>query len=463
MLNARRKELLIEKLYPLLAPEQANLLQRIDVKSDPIAKITSLNLVKESLLYEILSDIIQYPYRQLEKENLSTAFSKELYLKHNFVVLKGNDVIMADPLDLALKNFIQEKIKIKKIYLSSVANIRHFLNQDIDTPDLLHNILTKATLRDASDIHFRCEDKTVHVCFRLHGILRKVDILSFSEWGKALIRLKVKSQLDISETRRPQSGRLNLSENIELRISTHPTIYGENAVIRILKKNKTAQNINQLGFEDFQVDMMREMIRKNHGLILICGPTGSGKTTTLYSLFHEINNGKKSIMTLEEPVEYKMEGITQTEIIHDDIMSYAQGIKSMLRQDPDVIFIGEIRDEITAKMCFRAAMTGHLVIATLHTSSIENSIYRLKDLGVTEEFLNVGLCGVIAQRLIRTVCKKCHAKGCKTCYFEGLYERQAIGETRLWSEKFESYKKIKDIFALKIKQGITLPKEEFEL
>jgi len=172
-------------------------------------------------------------------------------------------------------------------------------------------------------------------------------------------------------------------------------------------------------------------------------------------------------MTLEEPVEYKMTGIAQTEIVHDDIMSYADGIKSMLRQDPDVMFIGEIRDENTAKMAFRAAMTGHLVVATLHTFNIESAIYRLLDLGVTREFMNVGLCGVIAQRLIRVVCEECHGAGCDTCYFDGLHKRQAIGEVLLWDKHLDEGNlpivSFQSLFEMKLKAGATLKKEKFEL
>jgi len=464
MLNERCKELLIQKLEPYLEIEKVGLLRRVDLRSDPVSKIISLNVVKENLLYTVLSEVIDYPYYFLDKEAISESFTKEFYLKHRCVLLKKNDLIMADPLDLMLKNDILEKAKVKKIYLGAYNNIKAFLNQSTDTPDVLHNILMQAIQNKASDIHFRLEDKTVHIYFRLHGILRKQKILDALEWQKLVIRLKIKSQLDISETRRPQSGRLNFSDDIELRISTHPTIYGENIVIRVLEKNKNAQNIEKLGFEEYQIDMLRQMIQKNQGLILICGPTGSGKTTTLYSMLNEINDGRKSIMTFEEPVEYKMPGVTQTEIIHDDVMGYAQGIKSMLRQDPDVIFIGEIRDENTAKMSFRAAMTGHLVIATLHTSTIANSMFRLKDLGVAQDFLNAGLCGIIAQRLIRKICQTCSGKGCKICCFEGLFERQAIGEMTIFNhEKALTHTKIEDIFKLKVKENVTLSKEQFEL
>ena len=466
MLNKRCTEILIQKLQSYIEPEQIGLLKRIDLRQDPVSKIVALNVIKEDLFYKVLSEIINYPYHHLDKEEVSSFFDKTVYLNNKFVVLNNNDVIMADPLDLRIKHLIQQKINIQTIYLGSYNNIKDFLNQDTDTPDLLHNILNQAVLKKASDIHFRSEENTTHVYFRIYGVLRRVQILSLAEWNKTLVRLKVKSHLDISETRRPQSGRLKLSDHVELRISTHPTIYGENVVVRILEKNKNVQNIEQLGFEEFQIAMMRQMIQKNNGLILICGPTGSGKTTTLYSMFHEINDGKKNIMTLEEPVEYKMLGVTQTEIIHNDIMSYAQGIKSMLRQDPDVIFIGEIRDEDTAQMCFRASMTGHLVIATLHTSSIESSVHRLQDLGVTEEFLHTGLCGVIVQRLIRTLCETCAGAGCEHCYFDGLHKRQAIGETVLWSKdilKTKHYKTIQDIFELKVQQNVTLNKERFEL
>jgi type II secretory ATPase GspE/PulE/Tfp pilus assembly ATPase PilB-like protein len=468
MLNERLRQTLLRDLQPYLDLEQQKLVERIDFRFDGLTRLFNLNIIKEEILYALLSNIMGYPYRILGQEKISPFFNTNFYKKHRAVVLDNKDVIMADPWDLRTQDKISQVIEVRNIFLGSLSNIQKFIEQESIDDDILNTILKEAVAQHASDIHFDVEEHLVQIRFRLQGVLRKVNILTLGEWQKVLVRLKIKSSLDISETRRPQSGRLSLFDDVDLRISTHPTIYGENVVIRVLVKNQTVHNIENLGFEPFQIDMMRQMIKRNFGLILICGPTGSGKTTTLYSLLSEMQKGRKSIMTLEEPVEYKVPGIAQTEIIHDDIMSYAEGIKSMLRQDLDVMFIGEIRDEETAKMAFRAAFTGHLVLATLHTFDIKSTVYRLLDLGVTKEFMNIGLSGIIAQRLIRCVCDICEGKGCSRCYFEGLYKRQAIGEMVLWSKDLldqESYDfvTLREIFNKKVEEKSTFKQELFEL
>lgn len=420
--------------------DQIDFLDRLKIREDFITKIINLRIIPEDILYQVLADVIGYPYKVLKDERILQDFSSNFYLKTQSVVIsqrRKNFLVMADPLDLVTKSYIKQNIKIDNIFLGSPSNLVEFIQtkcstvSSIESFDVLLDILLAAVLKDASDIHFQVEESFVTVKFRVQGILRKHVTLTLSEWTKILVRLKIKGNLDIAESRRPQGGSFyeNLSGKlIDFRISTHPVIYGENVVLRILEKNKVVKSIETLGFEPDQITTMKKFIRSNFGLIVICGPTGSGKTTTLYSLFTEINNGERNVMTLEEPVEYKISGVRQSEIIHDDIMSYADGIKSMLRQDPDVIFIGEIRDENTAKMAIRASITGHLVIATLHTFDAVSVIYRLLDLGISEKFLSVSLLGVVSQRLIRFTCENCSGKGCKQCYGDGLFKRNAIGE-----------------------------------
>lgn len=460
MLNERLRHTLLQNLTPYLDLEQQKLIERVDFRYDGLTRLFSLNIVKEEILYTLLADLTGYPYRVLAQEKLSQMFAPDFYRQNRVVVLDNGDVIMADPWDLGARENIEKNMNIHQIFLGSWGDMKKFIEHEVVDDDILNSILKDAVVQHASDIHFDVEATLVKIRFRLQGILRKVNILTLGEWQKILVRLKIKSLLDISETRRPQSGRLALFDDVDLRISTHPTIHGENVVIRVLVKNQHVHNIEVLGFENFQIEMMRQMIKRDFGLILICGPTGSGKTTTLYSLLSELQKGRRSIMTLEEPVEYKVQGIAQTEIIHEDIMSYSQGIKSMLRQDLDVMFIGEIRDEETAKMAFRAAFTGHLVLATLHTFNIESTIYRLMDLGISREFMNAGLSGIIAQKLIRCVCDACQGKGCPRCYFEGLYKRQAVGETLVWSQDSLSQKPLsivtmEEIFNQKVRDNIT--------
>jgi type II secretory ATPase GspE/PulE/Tfp pilus assembly ATPase PilB-like protein len=263
-------------------------------------------------------------------------------------------------------------------------------------------IISEAIRRNASDIHITPFDKTFTIMFRIDGLLECIKTISIDEFEKLTISLKVSARLDISETRRPQSGHFQLNST-DFRISTHPTSCGENIVIRVLNKDKSLIAIENLGFSSEQVMFLKEISFRQHGMIIFCGPTGSGKTTSIYSLLETMNKTTRNIMTLEDPVEYKIQNVRQTEIKHG-VMNFADGIKSILRQDPDVILIGEIRDKETAKMAIRASMTGHLVLTTIHANDSFGAIARFKEFEIFPSLIAENVIAIVAQRLVKKKC-----------------------------------------------------------
>jgi len=322
---------------------------------------------------------------------------------------------------------------------------------------LVNALLADAVQRDASDIHFEPEEAFLRIRYRIDGVLRQVRSLHKSYWPAMVVRLKVISGMNIAESRAPQDGRLSLSligRQIDFRVASQPTTYGENVVMRVLDRRKGIVPLDSLGLSESNLHAVKLMLSKPEGVILVTGPTGSGKTTTLYSILNHINTEAINIMTMEDPVEYPMPMIRQTSINESAKLGFAEGIRSMMRQDPDVILVGEIRDHVTAEMGFRASMTGHQVFSTLHTNSAVGSIPRLQDLGVLPDILSSNLIGIVAQRLVRRLCSKCkqpqevgeierkllgldeavqnltiyQAVGCPTCEFVGYKGRTAIVE-----------------------------------
>ena len=294
---------------------------------------------------------------------------------------------------------------------------------------LLEDILSKGIRANASDIHIQPEQDRLLIKHRIDGILSVHTTLSTDLYASLLSSLKVVAHLDVGEHRKPQHGRYLhpfAGRVVDVRMSTHPTLYGENIVMRILDKRHGLKSINELGFSKKMCADLCHMIKRPSGMIIFTGPTGSGKTTTLYALLKELDHPSLNIMTLEDPVEYHIFGIRQTEVTKN--MNYAAGIRSLLRQDPDVILVGEIRDEETAAMALRASMTGHLVLTTLHTPDIFTLPARLRDLGVPMDVLAANLLCVVGQRLVRTYCTSCKGKGCKACDESGYKGRITVGE-----------------------------------
>ena len=290
---------------------------------------------------------------------------------------------------------------------------------------LIDAILTDAVKRDASDIHFEPEANFLRIRYRIDGMLRQIRALHKSYWPAMTVRIKVLSGMNIAEMRAPQDGRIGLTvsgRQVDFRVACQPTIHGENIVLRLLDRQKGIVPLENLGLAEEHLFRLKLMIARPEGIILVTGPTGSGKTTTLYSVLNHINSEGIHIMTLEDPVEYPMALVRQTSVAETAKLDFANGIRSMMRQDPDVILVGEIRDADTADMAFRAAMTGHQVYSTLHTNSAVGTIPRLLDIGVLPDIMAGNIIGIVAQRLIRRLCDHC-----KTPYHAETHEMQLVG------------------------------------
>ena len=321
---------------------------------------------------------------------------------------------------------------------------------------LIAALLADAVERGASDIHFEPEQNFLRIRYRIDGVLRQIRSLHKTYWPAMAVRIKVMAKMNIAETRAPQDGRISLTltgRQVDFRVASQATTHGENVVLRILDRQKGIVPLDGLGLEASQLALLKKMIARPEGIILVTGPTGSGKTTTLYSVLNHINNDGLNIMTLEDPVEYPMTLIRQTSVNEAAKMDFGNGIRSLMRQDPDVILVGEIRDEDTATMAFRAAMTGHQVYSTLHTNSAVGAIPRLLDIGIVPDIIAGNVIGIVAQRLIRRLCKHCkqpyeanatecrllalpadrpqtlyRAVGCDHCDYQGYKGRIAIME-----------------------------------
>ena len=321
---------------------------------------------------------------------------------------------------------------------------------------LVGALLMDAVKRGASDIHFEPEFAFLRIRYRIDGVLQQIRSLHKSYWPGIAVRLKVVSGMDIAETRAPQDGRLNMNlcgRPIDFRVSTHPTINGENIVLRVLDREKSIIPLERMGLRTSTLDQLKLMMTRPEGILVVTGPTGSGKTTTLYSLLSHKNTEDVNIMTLEDPVEYPVALMRQTSVAEVNKVDFANGIRSIMRQDPDIILVGEIRDADTATMAFRAAMTGHQVFTTLHTNSALGAFPRLTDIGISPDIMAGNIIGVVAQRLVRVLCPHCKEsgkpsdderkilgvkrneaiqiykhKGCKRCNQTGYRGRMAIIE-----------------------------------
>ncbi|WP_035819692.1 GspE/PulE family protein [Janthinobacterium sp. RA13] len=322
---------------------------------------------------------------------------------------------------------------------------------------LIDALLADAVQNGASDIHFEPEQSFLRIRYRIDGILRQIRSLHKSYWPAMAVRLKVMSNMNIAEARAPQDGRISIKfsgRQIDFRASAQPTTHGENVVLRVLDRQKGIVPLDSLGLAEAELNLLKLMIARPDGVILVTGPTGSGKTTTLYSILNHINTESVNIMTLEDPVEYPMNMIRQTSVNESVKLGFADGIRSMMRQDPDIILVGEIRDRETAEMAFAAAMTGHQVYSTLHTSSAIGSVARLLDIGILPDIMAGNIIGIVAQRLVRRLCPHCketviadaierrllglapdeapvsicRAAGCERCAHQGYKGRLAIME-----------------------------------
>lgn len=326
---------------------------------------------------------------------------------------------------------------------------------------LVNVMVMQAAKERASDIHLEPEEEEVRVRYRVDGVLNESGILPKKLQSAVISRIKVLSHMDIAETRKPQDGRIRLkmeNRDLDIRVSTFPTVYGENVVMRLLDKNSVLLGLKELGFMASDLKEFGRLIQRPNGIILVTGPTGSGKTTTLYAALTTISSVEKNIITIEDPVEYELSLIRQTQVNIKAGIAFANGLRNILRQDPDVIMVGEIRDKETADIAIQAALTGHLVFSTLHTNDATSAVTRLIDMGVEPFLISSSLIGVIAQRLVRTICERCReryvpdketleylaldgkteffrGKGCPKCKGTGLRGRTGIFELFLINEE----------------------------
>ncbi len=306
---------------------------------------------------------------------------------------------------------------------------------------MLNALLTQAARDGASDIHIEPYERHSSVRFRVDGTLREVVKPNRALHAALISRLKIMAELDISEKRMPQDGRISLrigTRAVDVRVSTLPSAHGERAVLRLLDKSESKLNLEAVGMQGEVLAQLQKLIAQPHGIILVTGPTGSGKTTTLYAALSRLDAAGSNIMTVEDPIEYELSGIGQTQVNAKIDLTFAKALRAILRQDPDVIMIGEIRDFETAQIAIQASLTGHLVLATLHTNDAASSVTRLTDMGIEPFLLSSSLLGVLAQRLVRKLCVHCklvdsenttyHPVGCSHCGHTGYLGRTGVFE-----------------------------------
>lgn len=407
----------------------------------------------------------------LEENALATLIPEKLARKYNVfpVEMKDNklvveieneniyalqDLKLATGMNITLKKQGIDIIK-KKVDKYYSKNIK--LDEDY-ARNLFGRILEKSVAENASDIHIEPFKDYLIIRIRVDGELKEVSRFLIDLYPSLSTVIKLKASMDITEKRLPQDGRVDLKigDNIiDIRVSSIPTVYGEKIVLRILNRDSFLKSKEELGFSTEAVDIIKRVINKRSGILLVTGPTGSGKTTTVYSILKDLKNISKNIMSIEDPVEYKMEGINQIQVNSKIGLTFEAGLRSILRQDPDIIMIGEIRDVETAKIAVRAAITGHLVISTMHTNDAVSSIARLVDMQIPTYLINSSLIGVISQRLVRKVCNHCSHDiiikddldgevntkvpvGCPKCNDKGYFGRTAIYEILEYNDEIKS-------------------------
>ena len=355
-----------------------------------------------------------------------------------------------------LADGIEQEMDLSRL-LEDFRQVEDLLESEDDAPiiRMINAVLTEALREGASDIHFEPFESRSVVRFRLDGVLRDVVEPHRALHGAIVSRIKIMASLDIAEKRLPQDGRISLrlaGRQVDVRVSTLPTGFGERVVLRLLDKQAGRLDLARLGMSDEVLAKVSNTIRSPHGIFLVTGPTGSGKTTTLYAALSQLRNGKNNIITVEDPIEYELDGIGQIQVNAKIDLSFARALRSILRQDPDIVMIGEIRDLETAQIAVQASLTGHLVLATLHTNDAPSAVTRLIDMGVEPYLLSSSLIGVLAQRLVRCLCPRCresrpasdleraeigempadaalaHAVGCEHCRHTGYRGRTGIYE-----------------------------------
>lgn len=415
--------------------------------------LKELGLITGKDIVEVLEFQLGIPQVDLDKytveQEVTNIISEEFARKHSVIPIKRVDnvltVAMSDPLNIILINDLEimtgllvqpmiatdDNIKsaVDKYYSKRVAEkaveeftkefniteeqIDESLLKEINNAPvvrLVNTILLQAAQNRASDIHIEPEEDALRIRFRIDGDLQDVMQPAKETHGAIITRIKIMAKLDISEKRKPQDGRVEVNlkgRELDLRVSSIPTIYGEKIVMRMLDRSRFLKTKEELGLSKEDQNLFEDILKTKHGIILITGPTGAGKSTTLYTMLSEVNDDKHNVMTIEDPVEYRMKGIVQSQVNTKAGFTFASGLRSFLRQDPDIIMVGEIRDNETAEIATRAAITGHLVLSTLHTNSAAATINRLIDMGIEPYLVASSVVAILAQALVKRLCPSC--------------------------------------------------------
>ncbi|MGL5440480.1 MAG: GspE/PulE family protein [Filifactoraceae bacterium] len=469
--------------------------------------LVQMGVVTQEQISRVIAQELQVEYVELSDFDINDEASKEIpekiARKYNILPLDYQDgkllVAMSNPLDIIAiqdvrlytgKNIL--KVMTSQNELESAFSRVYNVSEDVEKAisdfgegrvdvkvqsseessdvinapvvRLVKSIILDAIKLKTSDIHIEPFEKKIRVRFRIDGELKETLVLD-KELNNAIVtRIKIIGGMDISEKRIPQDGRVEINFDgrvVDMRISILPTVYGEKIVIRLLDRNSIVVSMEKLGFSKKNLEYFNKIIRVPEGIILLTGPTGSGKTTTLYAVLRELNSINRNIITLEDPVEYRLDGVNQVQVNSRAGMTFASGLRSILRQDPDVVMLGEIRDEETAEIAIRAAITGHVVLSTLHTNDTASTISRLIDMGIEKYMVSSAVVGIVAQRLIKKICPKCKyeyeatdeekellslegqvqlhkGKGCNYCYGSGYVGRTGIHEILIMDRAIKS-------------------------
>jgi type IV pilus assembly protein PilB len=556
--NQRIGDILIEQ--GLIAPQQlkeALKLQKEGNKKRLGEIFVEIGAISREELYEILQYVFESEYVDLSNyvidPEVISLISEKAALRFKLIPLSKNDdeliIAMANPLDVYAIDFVRDHTKIKKIksllaseedVLNAITNYYELgeyddiierlgteiifkeeeeeedskkleaISREAPIIQLVNMLIVQGVKDRASDVHIEPNEKGLLIRFRIDGMLHDIRTLPNTIKSAVISRTKILAKMDIAERRLPQDGRFQVkfgTREVDLRVSTIPTVLGEKVVLRLLDKSKGLIKLEQLGFSPEQLEEFKSIITKSYGIILLTGPTGSGKTTTLYAALNQVNSKDKNIITVEDPVEYKLDRINQIQVKPKINLIFANTLRSILRQDPDIIMVGEIRDTETAQIAVQAALTGHLVFSTLHTNDAASALTRLIDMDIETFLISSSVIGVIAQRLVRVICEKCKEEytpgknvlsglniknkssddgkvklyrgaGCSFCKNTGYYGRTSIYELIVLDEEIKALiisktssnvikdaaikkgmKTLKDSGLEKVMQGITTLEE----
>lgn len=376
----------------------------------PQAFATKYQLIPFSLEQQRLKIALVDPHDLIAVDSVSTFLKRQTNLELQLEFYQAPQTAILE----AIEQQYGLTLSIEKI-LEQIEKLPEYATQQkgLQLTHLVDAIFHEAVQKRASDIHLEPEAHFIRIRYRIDGVLHQIRCLHLSYWPHLLGRIKVLAQLDLAETRAPQDGHFHLiliGRTVDFRVATHPTLYGENVVLRLLDREQGLRKLESLQLTQTQYQQIQQILQMPEGLVLITGPTGSGKTSTLYSMIQELNTEHVNIMTLEDPVEYAIPLVRQTAINENAKMNFATGVRALLRQDPDIILVGEIRDVETAQMAMQAAMTGHKVFSTLHTNSALDTLLRLMDMGISTRVMAKNLIGMISQRLVRQLCPHCKTK-----------------------------------------------------